>query len=230
MRSPRRPSGASPKPLIWREKKHCRSVESPAIGSGCSSTEAQAATTKAAQDKAVVRRIIAAFPSRALRTDRAGLPGWALTRSLIRLAEMRVEPREHLARGFARRCVEVGGFGSDGEGIPTARTRFDHAANVGAAPRPVDIPEMHFQSRQPVLEPAETFAKMRFDALGDVLRTHQGAVGIELNVHDEGRCSWSLGCVRATSRREQRFPAVSVCKGYIFSPGSSLAWRTQLAN
>src|SRR5690606_34371421 len=108
--------------------------------------------------------------------------------------------------------------------VAATRTGFDHAADVRPSARAIDIPEMHFQPRQPILEPAETIVQVRFDALGDVFGAHQSAVSVELDLHDEGLCSL-LGSRRPTDQDAAGFPLA-----YIGSPGSSLACWAQLAN
>lgn len=122
----------------------------------------------------------------------------------IGLAEMPLQPLNQRARGLARSIVDLVGLAGHPDGLVPANTSLDGAMLVVCAVLgTVDVAYVDFKTRKPVFEPRETFAQLRFDPLGNVFRTHDRTVGIELELH------WGmlLSIVVFSLIRDGEFPA-----------------------
>ena len=119
-------------------------------------------------------------------------------------AEHALQPLGHRACRLARRRVDRVGMLGHADGLGAGGPRLDRAGLVvNSALGPVLVADVDFEPGEPVFEAGDLLAHRSLDALRDIVRAHDAAVGIELDLH--GMClSLSRACVVQINGRERR--------------------------
>jgi hypothetical protein len=82
------------------------------------------------------------------------------------------------------RSFDVRSFIGSGYWPHPEGTKFNCAPDFVVVPRPVHIPHVHFNPREPVRDVVEFPAHECFDLLGNIQMSRGPAVAVELKLHD----------------------------------------------